>query len=70
MLIKCHPKGVKNSVTFIYSAVTEIYPSNSCSAVAKQSNELKCLQNLLPNCRFDGCTININTMGQAAQNPL
>ena len=50
--------------------VTEIYPSNSCSAVAKQSNELKCLQNLLPNCRFDGCTININTMGQAAQNPL
>ena len=33
------------------------------SAPIKQ-NELKCLQNLLPSCQFEHCTININTMGQ------
>ena len=35
------------------------------SAPLKQQGELKCLQNLLPSCSFDHCTININTMGQA-----
>ena len=32
---------------------------NSCS-----NSDLKCLQNLLPNCQFSSCTININTTGQ------
>ena len=40
---------------------TEIWPA---SVPTKPQSELKCLQNLLPSCQFDHCTININTMGQ------
>ena len=40
---------------------TQLWPQ---PAPPTAPNELKCLQNLLPQCRFDGCTININTMGQ------